>query len=120
LVKVTVIGALVVPTAWVPKDTGEGASVISVPFPVNGMTCGLPQALSTMVIMALRFPRADGVKVTVIEHVAPTASVAPQLLDVIRKSLLLVPPFVMLVMASAVWPEFFNVSVRAELVVLRS
>ena len=56
---------------------------------------------SMIVIVAVRFPTAAGVNVTVIVHFAPTASDVLQVLDVIVKSLLLVPPSVMLVMVSA-------------------
>jgi hypothetical protein len=66
--------------------------VISVPLPLRERMCGLPQASSMIVIVAVRFPTAAGVNVTVIVHFAPTASDVLQVLDVIVKSLLLVPP----------------------------
>jgi hypothetical protein len=85
----------------VPKFTGEGDIVISVPLPLSARTCGLPQASSITVIVALRFPRADGVNVTVIVHFVPTASDVPHVFDVIEKSVLLVPPSMMLLIVSA-------------------
>ena|SRR5215831_878709 len=83
LVTVTVMGALVVPTVWVPKLTGEGEKVISVPLPVIAMVCGLAQALSVYKREALRLPNADGVNVTVTVQFLPTAKVEPHVLEVI-------------------------------------
>ena len=80
-VTVTVMGELVVPTVWLPKLTGEGDSVISVPLPVMGMVCGLAQALSANKRAALRLPNADGVNVTVTWQFLPTANDEPQVLD---------------------------------------
>lgn len=51
----------------------EGASTI--PVPVSGTLCGLPVALSAMLILALRVPVAAGVNVTEIVQLAPAASV---------------------------------------------
>jgi hypothetical protein len=49
-----------------------------VPVPVRVTICGLPTALSVMVIAALRFPVAAGVKLTLIVQLAPAATELPQ------------------------------------------
>ena len=69
LVSVTVCAELVVLTWWFPKlklvglrlTTGADAVV---PEPLNATDCGLPDALSVIVKLALRLPSAVGVKVT--------------------------------------------------------
>ena len=81
-VTVTVIGALVVPTVWVPKLTGDGDRVISVPLPLMAIVCGLAQALSVYKREALRLPKADGVNVTVTVQLLPTANDEPHVLEV--------------------------------------
>ena len=48
--------------------------------PVNVRDCGLPAALSEIVTAPLVVPLASGVKVTLIEQLAPPASEAGQLL----------------------------------------
>src|ERR1017187_6372448 len=47
-----------------------------VPFPVREMDCGLPGTVSVTSILALRFPVAAGVNVTVMWQVAPAANMA--------------------------------------------
>ena len=83
LLSVTVCGPLVVPDAWLPKltlfedrlTTGPAAAV---PVPVKLTVCGLPAALSVMVIVPVRVPVAVGVNVTLIVQLAPTATKPPQ------------------------------------------
>ena len=48
------------------------------PEPLSRTVCGLPTALSAILIMPLRFPAAVGSKVTLIVQFAPAASVGPQ------------------------------------------
>ena len=120
MVTVTVIGALVVPTVSLPKFTGEGDMVISVPLPVIAIVCGLMQALSVTTIEAERAPSAAGVKVTPMVHFPPIARLLPQVFDVILKSLAFVPEMAMLVMESAAPPGLVSVKVRGELAVLIS
>ena len=43
------------------------------PVPVSGTVCGLDASLSVTVSVAVSAPMSDGVNVTAIEHVAPTA-----------------------------------------------
>lgn len=98
-------------TLAVPGDTFTtigGATAI----PVRLMVCGLPGALSIMISEAERVPLPVGVNVTLITQFAFAASDVAQVL-VSEKSLLLVPPVVMLVMLSGPLPLFVSVSVCA-------
>ena len=52
-----------------------------VPVPEMVADCGEPVALSATEIEAVRLAAEAGVKVTVMVHVAPTASELPQLFD---------------------------------------
>jgi hypothetical protein len=114
LLMVTACGALVAPTGWPEKvrltadklTTGAGK-----PLPARLIVCGLPTALSAMVTEPYRLPGAVGVKVTVIAHAAPAATLAPQVL-VWAKSPLAVMP----VMVKAATPVFVKVAVRGALV----
>ena len=62
-----------------------------VPLPVRATDCGLPEALSGTVTLALRLPTAVGAKVTMNVQLAAAASELPQVLLVREKSLLLAP-----------------------------
>ncbi len=119
-VKVTVTGVLVLPTATLPKDAGEGESVISVPFPLSGTACGLPQALSAISRSADCLPRAVGVNVTFTVQLAPAAKFAPQPLDIMANSAASVPPRVMPEIERAFVPEFVTFTDCAAPVVLMS
>src|SRR5271169_4101626 len=80
-VRVTLCGALVVLICCVPKfklgteklATGLG----EVPTPVRLIECGLPAALSVIVIAPVLVPVAVGVNVTLIEQFAFANKVAP-------------------------------------------
>jgi hypothetical protein len=50
------------------------------PAPVRLTLCGLPVALSVIVIVPGWLPTAVGVKVTLMEQLAPGATEAPQVL----------------------------------------
>jgi hypothetical protein len=73
-VTVTVCAGLVDPTLTLPKFRLAGATVITVPVPDSDAFCVLGPALSFTFKMALRLPDANGVKVTLIVQVAPTAT----------------------------------------------
>ena len=79
LVSVTVRTSLVVLTCWCPKlklvglRLTAGADAV-VPEPLKATDCGLPDALSVIVTLALRLPAAVGVKVTLMKQEAPAAS----------------------------------------------
>src|SRR5947199_78002 len=77
-VSVTVIGALVVASGWLPKSRLVGANPTpgAVPFPLSVMICGLPPALSASDSVPVRAPEAVGVKVTLMVQFAPAAKVA--------------------------------------------
>jgi hypothetical protein len=83
LVRVTGCAALDVFTVWLPKlrvvgdrlATGAGAAV---PVPVKFTTCGLPGALSVMVIVPGWLPVAVGKNVTLIVQLPPAATDDPQ------------------------------------------
>lgn len=76
------------------------------------MFCGLPLALSVMVMEADRAPVPPGVKVTLIVHFAPATTEVPHVL-VCVKSLPLVPLTAMLVTLSAAVPLLVRVMVCA-------
>jgi hypothetical protein len=98
-------------TVAVPGETFTtmaGATAV----PMRLMVCGLPGALSVMISEAERVPLPVGVNVTLITQFTFAASDVAQVL-VSEKSLLLVPPMVMLVMLSGPLPLFLSVSVCA-------
>src|SRR5438874_240712 len=78
LVKVTVIGALVVASSWLPKSRLMGANPTAgaVPFPLSATVCGLPPALSVTEIVRASSRESVGVTVTLVEQLAPAAKVA--------------------------------------------
>src|SRR5437016_5277975 len=77
-VSVTVIGALVVASSWLPKSRPVGANPTpgAVPFPLRENICGLPPASSASDSVPVRAPEAVGVKVTLMVQVPPAAKVA--------------------------------------------
>src|SRR5256884_573721 len=77
-VSVTVIGALVVASSWLPKSRLVGANPTpgAVPFPLRENICGLPPASSASDSVPVRAPEAVGVKVTLMVQFAPAAKVA--------------------------------------------
>src|SRR5438034_535273 len=77
-VSVTVIGALVVASGWLPKSRLVGANPTpgAVPFPLRENICGLPPASSASDSVPVRAPEAVGVKVTLMVQVPPAAKVA--------------------------------------------
>ncbi len=76
-------------------------------MPERLAVCGLFEALSVTVRVAVSAPVVVGVKVTLIVQFAPAATLVPQLL-VWAKSPGLVPVTAMLVMLSAVLWEFVS------------
>ena len=64
LVNVTDFDALAVPTVTSPngKLVAESVTVVFVPVPVSAMLCGVPVAVSVMVIAAFSAPGAAGSK----------------------------------------------------------
>ena len=60
------------------SDVGANPAIGTVPVPVKPTDCGLPEALSVMLTEALRVPVAVGLNVTLIEQLAPAATLVPQ------------------------------------------
>src|SRR2546427_11379364 len=75
LLSVTLCAALVVFTSWLAnvRLVGERLTKGAVPVPVRLTMCGLPAALSVMVIAPVRVPVAVGGKVTLMVQLAPAA-----------------------------------------------
>src|SRR5207302_5400425 len=118
LVSVTFWVTLAVFTAWFPKPTLEGfkataGAVTVAPEPVRLTVCGLPEALSVIVIAPVLVPVAVGVNVTLIVQFAPAPTEVPQVF-VCPKS----PLGAMLVMPSVALPVFLSVTLCVALVVL--
>src|SRR4029077_2949746 len=116
LVSVTVCAELVTFRFWLPKFrlAGERLTLDVIPVPESATVCGLPVALSVTVIVPGWLPVAVGVKVTLMEQLAPAATEAPQVL---------VWPYcvlaAMLVMFRAAVPELVSVTDCAALAVFR-
>jgi hypothetical protein len=112
LVSVTACGAVVVPTATLPKLREDGFSVTvgGTPTPVRLTVCGLFAALSVRTSDAVRVPPVVGAKVTLIVQVAEAATV-PRQLVVCEKSLGFAPPTGTLVTVSGPGPLLVSVTV---------
>lgn len=104
LVSVTVCGALVVPTVWLPKFKLAGENFITVPVPARETVCGLPGALSVTSTLPISVPETVGLKTTVILQLAPAATLAPQLLIWVKS-----PVTVTLATVSAEVPVFVRI-----------
>src|SRR5437667_108226 len=74
-VSVTVIGALVVASGWLPKSRLVGANPTpgAVPFPLRENICGLPPASSASDSVPVCSPEAVGVKAACLGQVPPSA-----------------------------------------------
>ena len=101
--KVTVWGTLADPTVVPAKVrlTGDAEAVLvgANPVPEIATDCGLFEAESVKVRIALRTPAADGLKTMVAEQLAETPRLAPQVVPETTKSPALAPVTVMLLMA---------------------
>jgi len=80
------------------------------PVPFKLTVCGLPVALSVKASVAMRDPIAVGAKLTLRVHLAPAATLEPQVF-VCEKSLGSAPPIAMLEMLSEALPVFVSVTV---------
>src|SRR5690348_3204523 len=111
----------VLPTFSPPKARLVGDKVripVGFPVPLRFTTCGLPGALSTILMEAVRMPEAAGVKVTEMVHFPPAGWAVPQSL-VWAKSPASFPDMVMLVMVNGASP-LSSVMVCGALVVFTS
>ena len=88
-----------------------------VPVPERLTDCGLPAASSVIVTAADRDPAAAGLKVTLMEQLAPAATLEPQLL-LCEKSLALTPENATAVRFNAALPVLVRVIACAALAVL--
>src|ERR1051326_5015051 len=73
-VTVTTLPALLAPNVTLPNERLAGAKLrllLAAPSPVRLIMCGLPAALSVMVIAPVRVPPAVGVNVTSTRHACP-------------------------------------------------
>jgi hypothetical protein len=60
------------------EEPDDAASVKSWPVPLSAMACGLPGALSEMLMLPVGVPPAVGLKVTLIVQFAPALTLVPQ------------------------------------------
>jgi hypothetical protein len=67
-------------TAFEVTEPEAAASVKSWPVPLRATLCGLPIALSEMLMVPVLVPLATGLKVTEIVQLAPTLTLVPQVL----------------------------------------
>jgi len=111
LLRATICAVLVVPTFWLlnVRLVAERLAVTAVPVPVKLTVCGLPAALSRMLIVAVRVPATVGVNVTLIVQLPPAATELPQVV-VSGKSPGLSPVTPKLVMPKMVLPSFVKVT----------
>jgi hypothetical protein len=114
-VRATAWAALVVATARLAKvnAVAERLTEEAVPLPVKPTFCVLPATLPLLSVttsVALRLPAAAGVKVTLIEQLAPAATELPHVL-LSGKSQGFAPVTTKLLMPKAEFPLFVSVTV---------
>ena len=109
-VSVTVCADPVAPCVPKFRTLVEKLGAGAVPLPVKLTVCGLVGSPSVKISAAVRMPLAVGVNVTLTAQAAPAATLAPQVFSC-AKSPGFVPPMLMPVIASAVAPVFFSVTV---------
>ena len=96
---------------YVPAGVGCKA-----PVPVRLIECGLPAALSEILILAVRAPAAAGANCALMEQLLPATRELPQVV-VSEKSLALAPVRIMLEMSRAAFPVLLTVTLWTPLVV---
>jgi len=120
LVKVTVCAELLLPGIWSGKvsDEGDNSTPTPIPVPLKVTVCGLWGAMSVKLNEALRLPVADGVNVTLTEHVPLGITVAPvQVSALLAKSLEFVPLIPTVKMVRLAVPVLVTVTLCAALLV---
>jgi len=95
------------------RKTGLGGAV---PVPVSVTLCGLDASLSITLRVAVSAAMTDGVKVTAIEHVAPTAIEPVHVVLPTAKSAAFAPAIETLVIVSGLPVRFARVTISAWLV----
>ena len=116
LVSVVTRAALVVPISWFPKARLDGDRLTGTPVPIRFRICGLPAALSLIVIAAVLGPAVVGANVTLIEQFAPPATLVPQVLFCVN-SPLFVPVIATLLMVNVAVPALPRITDCGALVV---
>jgi len=115
LLRVTLFAALVVVSLRVEKVSAvdESDATGPIPVPVSATVGAVPCALVLTVTVAVRVPRAVGVKVTLTVQEAPAASVLVPMGQLFprAKSPAAVPLKVMLLMLSAAVPLLLTVMI---------
>jgi len=98
LLKVMLCAVLVAPTDMLPNARLEGERLATevVPVPDRETLCGLPVALSAMLMIAARSPAAVGLKVMLMVQLDPELRLDPQV-SLRTKSAALPPATAMLV-----------------------
>ena len=118
-VLVSVAGKVeVLPIVTKPNGSGFGVNVaaaaVAVPVPLSATVCGDGVALSRMVSVPVRAPVAVGVKVTLMTHVPPAATVAPLVHVVVPVTIAKLPEIVTLLKplsVSGAFPLLVSVTV---------
>jgi hypothetical protein len=115
LVSVTVFALLTVPTNWLENVRLVAAKLTAgaaTPVPLRLMLCGLPDALSVIVIVPVRVPLAVGVNVMLMLQLPPAGSELPHVFASAKS-----PVAAMLVIFSVAEPVLVSVTDWAALVV---
>jgi hypothetical protein len=103
--KVNDCAVALVPTDVEGNERLEGEAVavggVTPPVPESATACGLPEAESVKLRLAVRVPEALGLKTSVAVHAPPTESVAPHVFPEITKSDAFVPITAMPLMVRA-------------------
>ena len=73
------------------EEPDADVTVKSWPVPLSATACGLPGALSEMLMLPLRVPPAVGLKVTLIVQLAPSLTLLPQLFVCEKSPLTVIP-----------------------------
>lgn len=122
LVTVSDCGELAVDTSWLPKFRVAVDKLIAgaVPVPLREIACGLPEALSVMVSVAVSSAAVDGVKVTAIVVFPPGATEMGRVGAGKAKSAALAPVTEMAEITKFAVPPFVMVSVSGALAVFLS
>src|SRR5437763_6200496 len=109
---------------WLPEPSlvREYRPAGAVPFPLSANVCGLPPALSVTDSVPVRAPEVVGVKVTLIEQLAPAAKVAGLVGQALAPVLVAAksPEAAKEVIVKAAVPVLVSVAVTGALVVMSS
>src|SRR6266851_3920688 len=102
------------------EPPGGTEIIMSVPWPDRVMACGLPGALSKIVIAPARAPVAEGVKVTLMMQVPPPAATVALFAHVVPAAVAKSPLAAMLAIFNVALPVLVSVTFCTPLVELSS